>query len=218
MNKIKVIYYFIVGIDIYNLLQWSKTYMKKFGYEVGVHPGISFYPELLKDYRTECKNSHGYLNLFNKSDTIFELLQLFEIAVDVNSDLIIENFVSDNAIFNHKHNDTKYKDGYFPVFDCKNKSLLLFYVRINKKNGNLIFKWYYTFQEIVKLFEDTFDFKMNELFLDDRVLKNIIVYNSTKSEIPLSRINEFKINILEAIRFHFTLYDTKKFYSSILKK
>ena len=192
--------------------------MKKFGYEIGVNSGIVLYPELLKDYQTECKNRNGYLNLFNRSDTIFELLQLFEIGVDVNTDLIIGNFVSDNVVFSHPNSDVKYKDGYFPVFECKDKTLLLFYVRINKKDSRLVFKWYYNLQEIIRLFEDTLDFKMNNLSIDNNVLKNIIVYNTSGSEISLFHINEFKINVLEAIRFHFTLYDAKRFYSSVLEK
>ena len=217
MNEIEIIYYFIVEIVL--IIFYNEVIcMKKFGYEIGVNSGIVFYPELLKEYQTECKSRNGYLNLFNRSNTIFELLQLFEIGVDVNSDLIIGNFVSDNAIFNHIRSDVKYKDGYFPVFDCKDKSLLLFYTRIDKKDGNFIFKWYYNFQEIIRLFEDTLDFKMRDLFLDNSILKNIIVYNTTKSEVSLDHINEFKINILEAIRFHFTLYDAKKFYSSVLGK
>ena len=149
--------------------------MKKFGYEIGVNSGIVFYPELLKDYQTECKNRNGYLNLFNRSDTIFELLQLFEIGVDVNTDLIIGNFVSDNVVFSHPNSDVKYKDGYFPVFECKDKTLLLFYVRINKKDSRLVFKWYYNLQEIIRLFEDTLDFKMNNLSIDNKISLFIIL-------------------------------------------
>lgn len=122
--------------------------MKKFGYEIGVNSGIVFYPELLKDYQTECKNRNGYLNLFNRSDTIFELLQLFEIGVDVNTDLIIGNFVSDNVVFSHPNSDVKYKDGYFPVFECKDKTLLLFYVRINKKDSRLVFNGIIIFKKL----------------------------------------------------------------------
>ena len=194
--------------------------MKKFGYELGVNFSPIFDADTIAHYESECLTSHGYLNLFNCSRTINELLNIFEICDRVNSDVIIGEFVSDNIVFEYDINGKikyKYKDGYFAIHELSRKYTILQYLRIDKKSGNIIFSWFYNLREIINIFEDRLEFKVNEFHLDDNVIKNIVNYDwASNSANMKTSIDNFKLCLLKAIRFQFVIRDVENFYKEFL--
>lgn len=192
--------------------------MKKFGYELGVNFSPIFDTDTITYYESECLTRHGYLNLFNCSRAINELLNIFEICDRVNSDVIIGEFVSDNIVFEN-NSKIKYKDGYFAIYEPSSKYTILQYLRIDKKSGKIIFSWFYNLREIINIFENRLEFKENKFHLEDNDIKNIINHDwiAAPANIKMS-IENFKLYLLKAIRFQFVIRDVENFYKEFLNK